>query len=329
MSKILVISHFPSHPPDSGGPRRIYNFLTVLKKQGHKVHFLFNRESNPFKEDIPAMKKAWDKVYLAPKKYQDKLSYINSKIEQVFPLLYSFLKKIKLKKSEEQIDPFIASQFALYTDKTAKDFKKRKEEEMLWKKEKEKIKRRERRRLKARFPRAIGNFGIFLKKKYPDIYKILKNIEIKIRGEKKPIEYELKLDKILVSKELNKLIKKIKKKEKFDIILAEYIFQTKTLKQFPNTLKVVDTHDAITSKGSLKANPEYNGYTNKQEAKALNRADIIIAIQEEEEKFFKKILKKNKKVVTIGNKKLKNQLREFLIEKTYFLWVLLTEEIYK
>jgi len=239
--KILVISETPSHPKNDGPRARVHNLLTNLKKQGHEIHFLLNKKEDFFKPNIRAMKKAWDKVYLAPPKYQKIINSLNAK---------------------------------------------------------------------------IGKIGIFLNKRLPAIYKFLKFFDIFKKKDKK--KWSIVNKSSLIDKgypnNLDKFIKKIKKKEKFDIVLAEYAFLSKSLKHFNNSVhKVIDTHLAITSKDAHEAcnkntkiaKKEYTFFPKKEEAKALNRADIIIAIQEEEEKFFKKILKKNKKVVTIGNKKLK------------------------
>ncbi|NJM86851.1 MAG: glycosyltransferase family 4 protein [Hydrococcus sp. RU_2_2] len=47
--------------------------------------------------------------------------------------------------------------------------------------------------------------------------------------------------------------------------------------------------------------PKWYFTTQKEEAKGLNRADVIVAIQPEEAKFFRRLVKKIKTVITVGH----------------------------
>lgn len=143
----------------------------------------------------------------------------------------------------------------------------------------------------------IGRLGIWLKHTFPGLYHSLKNLERKVKGKK-----SAQVDD-MYNPAVDKFIKKISKKVNFDVVLAEYIFQSKALRYFNGrALKIIDTHDALTSAESYQANrhlKSFIAYTNEDEAKALNRADVVIAIQDKEKEFFSKLTKK--RAVTIGH----------------------------
>ncbi len=145
--------------------------------------------------------------------------------------------------------------------------------------------------------KGIGKIGILLRKIWPKMYWLLKKIKEKFKIEKAP-----NIDD-LYSPPLDKVIRKISKRERFDIVLAEYIYQSKALDYFDDSvLKIIDTHDVLTSENAIEANKRFRDFTiysKKEESKAFNRADIVIAIQDEEKKYFKQIT--DKKVVTIGH----------------------------
>jgi glycosyltransferase involved in cell wall biosynthesis len=92
--------------------------------------------------------------------------------------------------------------------------------------------------------------------------------------------------------------------KKINYVLVEYIFFSKILKKIPhNILKIIDTHDIFTNRHKMyiknNIKPRWFYTSKTQEAKALNRADVILAIQKNETKFFSKLTKK--KVITVGN----------------------------
>ena len=82
--------------------------------------------------------------------------------------------------------------------------------------------------------------------------------------------------------------------ETFDIevVLVNYIMQSKLLEFVPkNVLKIIDTHDTFADRHLMFAENNagvYHSYsvTKEDEIKALNRADIILAIQKEEADYF-------------------------------------------
>lgn len=94
------------------------------------------------------------------------------------------------------------------------------------------------------------------------------------------------------------------RKHYFEVIIAEYVFFSKVLDLFgQDVLKVIDTHDIFTDrhKKYIKYGvmPGFFYTTKREEAKGLNRSDLILAIQENEANFYKTIT--NKKVSTIGH----------------------------
>jgi glycosyltransferase involved in cell wall biosynthesis len=84
------------------------------------------------------------------------------------------------------------------------------------------------------------------------------------------------------------------RQKSFDVVFCEYIFQSKVLELFPpQCIKVIDTHDRFGDRANLlKRNgiePDFFYTSNEQEAIALNRANIVIAIQEEEANYYRSI----------------------------------------
>jgi len=103
---------------------------------------------------------------------------------------------------------------------------------------------------------------------------------------------------------LDEFISALQKEERFDIVVVEYVFLSKAFLNFSgNVLKVLDTHDIFTNRFKVYLNndqkPQWFSTYEKEEAKALNRADLITAIQNHEKRFFEKIT--HKKVIQIGH----------------------------
>lgn len=76
-----------------------------------------------------------------------------------------------------------------------------------------------------------------------------------------------------------------------DALLCEYIFMSKALTLVPQkTIKILDCHDRMSNRHLLLQShaiqPDFFYTTEEQEKIALQRADIILAIQEEERAFF-------------------------------------------
>ena len=82
-----------------------------------------------------------------------------------------------------------------------------------------------------------------------------------------------------------------------DIVLCNYIFQSKVFEFLPkDIIKIIDTHDVFTDKYKFE---NWHSFSKEDEAKALNRANLIISIQSNEEKYFKSI--SNTNVITINH----------------------------
>jgi glycosyltransferase involved in cell wall biosynthesis len=105
---------------------------------------------------------------------------------------------------------------------------------------------------------------------------------------------------------VNQLLQKIANQEKFDAVIAEYVFFSKALENFDvSTLKIIDTHDVFTDRQKLyqanKEKPDFFYTDSFNEKKGLERADRIIAIQDHEKIFFQEQLGLKNKVYTIGH----------------------------
>ena len=90
---------------------------------------------------------------------------------------------------------------------------------------------------------------------------------------------------------IKKLIKEIQKKEKFDIIISNYIFLSKIFNYLHSIKKILYTHDVFTNKYQ-HTGQKWFSVTANEEAKALNRADTILAIQENEAIFYSYLTEK-------------------------------------
>lgn len=100
------------------------------------------------------------------------------------------------------------------------------------------------------------------------------------------------------------IIQKKCKELNIDIALVNYIFQSKLLEFVPNNIvKIIDTIDRFSDRHLMQKKqglkPDYFYTTQEEEAKALNRADIILAIQKNEAEFFHTLTEK--KIETIGH----------------------------
>lgn len=99
-------------------------------------------------------------------------------------------------------------------------------------------------------------------------------------------------------KSIDNYLKHIIKAIKIDAVIVEYVFFSKALVNFGNeTLKILDTHDVFSNRHkkflAQGKKPIWFSTTIRQEKKALNRANIVIAIQDKEREFFNSISPKN------------------------------------
>ncbi len=89
-----------------------------------------------------------------------------------------------------------------------------------------------------------------------------------------------------------------------EIVLINYIFQSKLLQFIPNNiLKIIDTHDRFSGRHILLQKngikPDFFYTVESEEAKAFDRADVVIAIQDKEAVFFRTLT--DKRVEMIGH----------------------------
>ena len=103
---------------------------------------------------------------------------------------------------------------------------------------------------------------------------------------------------------LDPFISELQKKHCYDIVVVEYIFLSKALLHFsPQARKIIDTHDIFTNRFQLYLNnnqaPQWFSTYRAEEEKALNRADVVIAIQKHEKDYFASRV--GKKVVQVGH----------------------------
>jgi glycosyltransferase involved in cell wall biosynthesis len=85
----------------------------------------------------------------------------------------------------------------------------------------------------------------------------------------------------------------LQKKEHFDTALIEYVFLSKLACVFPGSVRtIIDTHDLMGDRDKIYLNcglqPAWFATTPKEEIRALNRADAVIAIQQEEARYLRR-----------------------------------------
>jgi glycosyltransferase involved in cell wall biosynthesis len=95
---------------------------------------------------------------------------------------------------------------------------------------------------------------------------------------------------------IGKYLKKLLKKEQFDAVIINYVFLSKLFKYFTHTKKILFTHDVFSNRYEKTGNTWFS-LNPGDESKGLNRAEIILSVQEEETIFFKFLT--NKRVYTI------------------------------
>ena len=111
----------------------------------------------------------------------------------------------------------------------------------------------------------------------------------------KKYEYKIKTHYLFG---MNRVLKKTREKYQFDIIFVNYIWNTEACKIFPDTKKILFTHDVFSSNFYENRNRKQRIFSTSEieEAQALNRCDVILSVQENESKYFKTLT--DKKVYT-------------------------------
>jgi glycosyltransferase involved in cell wall biosynthesis len=103
--------------------------------------------------------------------------------------------------------------------------------------------------------------------------------------------------------DLEDAIAAIAAEERYDLVLVEYVFLSRALELFPpGTLRVLDTHDVFADRHlRLKALGLPVGFfhtTPEQEGRGLDRADLVLAIQDDERQVLEEAT--TSPVVTLG-----------------------------
>jgi len=92
-----------------------------------------------------------------------------------------------------------------------------------------------------------------------------------------------------------------------DTVFMNYMFYSKVFEFLPkNIYKIIDTLDKFTDRYKLFQNVDdveydWHSYTKEDETKALNRADMVLAITDEEKNYFLSICNKNIDILTLGH----------------------------
>jgi glycosyltransferase involved in cell wall biosynthesis len=90
------------------------------------------------------------------------------------------------------------------------------------------------------------------------------------------------------------LIRQLHQKHHFNAVICEYVFMSKSLTFFDDKVfKILDTHDCFTDRFKVyvdnNVTPTWVSLYKDQERKALDRADLVIAVQENEKAYFKEL----------------------------------------
>ncbi len=103
---------------------------------------------------------------------------------------------------------------------------------------------------------------------------------------------------------VGEFVKELTAKESFAAVILLYAFHSKILEALDSRiLKILEAQDVFSDRHKLYLKlgmePTFFYTTKREEAKALNRADLILAIQDKEKKFYESICRKP--VLTIGH----------------------------
>lgn len=94
-------------------------------------------------------------------------------------------------------------------------------------------------------------------------------------------------------------IERVLAENHFDVVICAYLFYSKALELLPaSTLKIIDTIDAHSIRDKRYLKGAFHT-TPQQEAKALNRADLVLAIQSQEKAYFQTLT--SRKVILLGH----------------------------
>lgn len=137
---------------------------------------------------------------------------------------------------------------------------------------------------------------------YQDPMSYLKKLYIRIRG-KLSLPYNYRIDDWCYDA-LKAKVKEVIDEVVPDVVMVEYVYLSCLLTLVPRgVLKILDTHDVMSGRHqkiiSAGHIPRWFSCIPDEEAKGLDRADVIVAIQDVERDFFSQLT--TKKVVTVGH----------------------------
>ncbi|WP_341676059.1 glycosyltransferase [Niveibacterium sp. SC-1] len=90
----------------------------------------------------------------------------------------------------------------------------------------------------------------------------------------------------------------------FTAVLVEYVFLSRLLEAFPGeVLKIIDTHDRFANRHRIYLErglpPQFYSTTPRREGRGLDRADVVLAIQDSERAYFAGVTRAD--VLTLGH----------------------------
>lgn len=133
-----------------------------------------------------------------------------------------------------------------------------------------------------------------VKKIFTHLSSLYRKIQMKIGViSKEQFLYNREVDEY-ASVFVKPILKSIKEKNNFDVVICEYAFTSKYLDYFDSTVfKILDTHDRFTDRFNVylenKIHPTWVSLYRDQEEKALKRANLILAVQNSDAEYFSKL----------------------------------------
>lgn len=96
---------------------------------------------------------------------------------------------------------------------------------------------------------------------------------------------------------LDVLLRDLSRNNHFDVVIVEYVVFPKPLRHFgPGTRKVIDTIDMSSGRHQRTTQhglqPGWYSATEREEARALRRADVVVAISAEDRSFLSRMVRR-------------------------------------